>query len=101
MMRRYKDAVRVLGHVVGHVNRLAKTGSLFHVASTQADEQAAKKTAERCAILLSIAAALAPGVKVDDLVAVLPKDAARAYMERTAALEAATDGIDFETHFEK
>jgi len=100
MMRRYKDAIRTLGHVVSHINRLAKTGALFHVAAG-AEEQNAKKAADRCAALLSIAHVLTPGTKATDVVHSMPKEAARQFEARLAQLEQATDGADLEQVFEK
>lgn len=101
MSRRYFDAIRTLGGIVGHVNRLSKTGALY---SMGVDEQAAKKTAERCTSLLSIAVALTPGSSVEDVVHSLPKDAQRSFAESVASLEGASaaDGAsDLEAVFEK
>eukprot|EP00613_Pedinella_sp_CCMP2098_P024967 CAMPEP_0171702482 /NCGR_PEP_ID=MMETSP0991-20121206/11617_1 /TAXON_ID=483369 /ORGANISM="non described non described, Strain CCMP2098" /LENGTH=616 /DNA_ID=CAMNT_0012291823 /DNA_START=25 /DNA_END=1875 /DNA_ORIENTATION=- len=101
LSRRSKDAIRTLGHVVAHVSRLAKTGSLHHMAGV--DEQSAKKTVERCSALLAIAVALTPGAKVEELVSGVGKEAmGHAFNDRVAVLQAAgTDGSEFEQLFEK
>jgi translation initiation factor 3 subunit L len=99
MMRRYVDALKALGHVVSYVSRLAKTGALHQVAG--AEEHAAKRTAERCATLLAIVAALCPGAKIDDVVHGMGKEGQRNLLERLSLLEQASDASDFEALFEK
>jgi translation initiation factor 3 subunit L len=70
MMMRFKDAIRTLGHIVCHIHRLNKMGALRN------EESAAKKVMERSAALLTIAVALSPGAKVDDVPGI-GKDLAR------------------------
>ncbi|CAM9671283.1 unnamed protein product [Ascophyllum nodosum] len=62
MLKRYKDAARILNEALVHVGRSSRGGQLQR--SAYQDE--VPKTADKMMALMTIATSLAPGAKIDD-----------------------------------
>ena len=101
MVRRYKDCITVLGTMVSTISRLDKSGQLNRVSGGEGKR--AKTMADRMATLLAIAAALSPGhgAKLGDVVQGMSRESAQKFLDSKSTLEAAVDGSEFESYFEK
>ncbi|CAM9733349.1 unnamed protein product, partial [Hapterophycus canaliculatus] len=80
MLRRYKDAARILNEALVHVGRANRSGQLQR--SGYQDE--VPKTADKMMALMAIATSLAPGAKVDEQMQSKMQDTHRDKMSKMA-----------------
>eukprot|EP00903_Cladosiphon_okamuranus_P012323 g11554.t2 len=81
MLKRYKDAARILNEALVHVGRASRSGQLQR--SGYQDE--VPKTADKMMALMAIATSLAPGAKVDEQMQSKMQDTHRDKLAKMAA----------------